>query len=84
MSHQPIRAYRISKVELAVCDVGLRDSDGVLFVGAGVEVKGMDEHSVIKYYCAQSIAPDTGVRESTFWQLNQLLTLDTSDSPDRV
>ncbi|GJU85211.1 hypothetical protein Tco_1292757 [Tanacetum coccineum] len=43
MSHQPIRAYGIAKVELAVCDVGLRDSDGVLFVEAGVEVKGMDE-----------------------------------------
>ncbi|GJX67587.1 hypothetical protein Tco_0303314 [Tanacetum coccineum] len=32
-----------SKVELAVCEVGLRDSDGVLFIRAGVEVKVMDE-----------------------------------------
>ncbi|GJZ76061.1 hypothetical protein Tco_0640526, partial [Tanacetum coccineum] len=29
--------YGIAKVELAVCDLGLRDSDGVLFVRAGVE-----------------------------------------------
>ncbi|GJZ02364.1 hypothetical protein Tco_0520325 [Tanacetum coccineum] len=32
-----MKNHGIAKVELAVYDVGLRDSDGVLFVGAGVE-----------------------------------------------
>ncbi|GKC83330.1 hypothetical protein Tco_1139047, partial [Tanacetum coccineum] len=39
LPQQPMRNQGIAKVELAPGGVGLKDSDGVLFVGARVEGK---------------------------------------------
>ncbi|GJT22580.1 hypothetical protein Tco_0892517 [Tanacetum coccineum] len=52
-----MKNHRIAKVELAVCDVGLRDSDGVLFVGAVVET-GLHEMAMAAFE-SQYIDKDT-------------------------